>query len=65
MKKIFGTKWHLMLKIIPILALVAILKALAHHFGIEFLTFSAFFRRIDFGEYFLNRVYFVGSPFRL
>jgi len=43
MKKIFGTKWHLMLKIIPILALIAILKTLAHHFGIEFLSFSAFF----------------------
>jgi len=53
MKKIFGTKWHLMLKIIPILALIAILKTLAHHFGIEFLSFSAFFGALISANIFL------------
>ncbi len=53
MKKIFGTKWNLMLKIIPILALIAGLKMGAHYFGVEFLSFSAFFGALISANIFL------------
>ena len=53
MKKFFGTKWILMLKIISVLALITGLKAATHYFGIEFLTFSAIFGALISANIFL------------
>ena len=53
MKKFFGTKWILMLKIVPVLALIMGLKMATHYFGIEFLTFSAFFSALISANIFL------------
>lgn len=53
MEKFLNKKWRLMLRIIPILFLVAILKAASHYLGLEFLSFSTFFGALISADIFL------------
>jgi len=46
-------KWHLTLKVLPIVILVIILKLLAHQFGLEFISLNPLFTGIVTANIFL------------
>jgi len=46
-------KWHLALKVLPVVILVIILKLLAHQFGLEFISLNPLFTGIVTANIFL------------